>query len=129
MNWIRKEKRLAIYLRDGFACCYCGASVEDGVTLTLDHLTPYSAGGSNKARNLVTCCHRCNSSRGKRSWRKFAGAVARYLDHDVTVEAIAAHIKRTRQRVLHVDAARGIIAARGSFAESVRALHAAGGSR
>ncbi|KKK72946.1 hypothetical protein LCGC14_2898780, partial [marine sediment metagenome] len=33
MNWIRPEKRLAIYLRDGLACCYCGATVEDGTKL------------------------------------------------------------------------------------------------
>src|SRR5438128_11454104 len=30
MNWIRPEKRLALYLRDGLACCYCGEAVEDG---------------------------------------------------------------------------------------------------
>jgi len=36
MNWIRKEKRLAIYLRDGLACGYCGQSIEDGAKLTLD---------------------------------------------------------------------------------------------
>ena len=29
MNWLPKARRLAIYLRDGLACAYCGASVED----------------------------------------------------------------------------------------------------
>lgn len=33
MNWIRKDKRLAIYMRDGMACVYCG--------LTLDHLKKF----------------------------------------------------------------------------------------
>ena len=79
MNWIRKEKRLAIYLRDGLACAYCGESVEDGAKLTLDHLKAHNHGGSNDADNLVTCCHRCNSARGKRSWRKFS-AVKKSLD-------------------------------------------------
>ena len=58
MNWIRKEKRLAIYLRDGLACCFCGEGVEDGAKLTLDHLTPHSHGGTNGAENLATACHR-----------------------------------------------------------------------
>lgn len=38
-KWIRVERRLGIYLRDGLACVWCGASVEqDGVQLSLDHL-------------------------------------------------------------------------------------------
>ena len=64
MKWIRNEKRLAIYLRDGLACVYCAESVEDGATLTLDHLKTHFRGGSNEAGNLVTACKRCNSSRG-----------------------------------------------------------------
>jgi 5-methylcytosine-specific restriction endonuclease McrA len=67
MNWIRQEKRLAIYLRDGCACVWCGAKVEEGAQLTLDHVRCHSAGGSNAASNLVTACKRCNDSRGARS--------------------------------------------------------------
>ena len=33
-NWIRPEKRRALYLRDGLACVYCGDSLEDGARLT-----------------------------------------------------------------------------------------------
>lgn len=29
MNWIRQEKRYAIYLRDGLACVWCKATIED----------------------------------------------------------------------------------------------------
>jgi HNH endonuclease len=65
MNWIRQEKRLAIYLRDGLACVYCERSITDhNVKLTLDHLEVYRDGGSNEASNLVTCCSYCNSIRG-----------------------------------------------------------------
>ena len=46
-KWIRPDKRLAIYLRDGLACAYCGDSVEEGAKLSLDHLTCHSHGGSN----------------------------------------------------------------------------------
>jgi hypothetical protein len=120
MNWLRKEKRLAIYLRDGLACCYCGEAVEDGAKLTLDHLTPHSAGGTNDATNLVTACHRCNSSRGNRPVETFAAAVATYLNHDVRAEAILAHIEQTRTRSLDVAAAKALIARRGGFVQALR---------
>lgn len=120
MNWLRIEKRLALYARDGFACCYCGAGVEDEVKLTLDHLTPYSKGGTNSATNLVTCCSRCNSSRGNRAWRKFAGSVAGYLNHGIQAEQIIEHISRTRKRVIDVAAAKELIARRGGFTAALR---------
>ena len=63
-NWIRRDKRLAIYLRDGMACAYCGKGVDDeGTRLSLDHLVCRSHGGSNMEGNLITCCISCNSSR------------------------------------------------------------------
>lgn len=120
MNWIRPEKRLAIYLRDGLACCYCGASVEDGTQLTLDHLKPHSKGGSNHATNLVTCCQRCNSSRGNRSYSKFAASVAGYINHGATAAEILAHIARTRKRVLEVVAAKQLIERRGGFGAALK---------
>lgn len=116
MNWIRQEKRLAIYLRDGLACAYCGTHVEGGARLTLDHVVPYCKGGSNQAGNLVTACLSCNSSRGDRPVRKFAAHVAAYLGHGVTAKEIVRHIDRTRARVLPMDQARELIARRGSAA-------------
>lgn len=121
MNWIRPEKRLAIYLRDGLACSYCGARVEDGTQLTLDHLRPYTSGGSNAETNLVTCCHRCNSSRGSRSWKGFAEKVAGYLNHGVTGTAIVAHITGTRKRTLDVAAAVELMSRRGGFTAALSA--------
>ena len=79
--WIRAEKRLAIYLRDNFCCVYCGQDLkkETPQNVTLDHLTPRSQGGDNRALNLVTACRACNCSRGAREWTEYAtgGAVAR----------------------------------------------------
>ena len=115
MNWIRQERRLAIYLRDGLACVWCGQAIEDGTRLTLDHLTPHSRGGSNAATNLVTASHRCNSSRGARTVKVFAAAVSVYLDHGVTALAILAHLTVSRHRAIDVSAAKTIIARRGSF--------------
>lgn len=120
MNWIRPAKRLAIYLRDGLACVWCGATIEDGCTLTLDHLTAQSKGGSNHERNLVTCCHRCNSSRGHRSVKAFAVAVAAYLNHGTKPASILAFVKLTVTRKLDIEAAKALIARRGGFVAACR---------
>ena len=120
MNWLRPEKRLAIYLRDGLACVYCGDSVENEAKLTLDHLRPYSSGGTNNETNLVTCCLRCNSSRGKRSWKLFADATAGYLNHGLTAKTIIDHIQKTRYRALDIQLAKDMIARRGGFTQALQ---------
>lgn len=100
MNWIRQDKRLAIYIRDGFACMWCGESVEDGACLTLDHVRPHSKGGSNDESNLVTCCERCNKRRQDRLPLRFARIVAEYVGGALTAEAILADIRRNTRRSL-----------------------------
>jgi len=122
MNWIRQEKRLAIYLRDGMACAYCGHSVEDGAQLSLDHLTPHSRGGKNHEKNLVTCCSRCNSSRGNRSVRSFCRAVAEYLDHGVEAREIELHVRACARRALPLDEAKSLVSRRGSAARVLASL-------
>ena len=80
-SWIRKDKRLAIYLRDRFACAYCGRDLHgaDPATVTLDHLDAVHKAGHHTANNLVTACRSCNSSRQDKPWRKYAtgGAIQR----------------------------------------------------
>lgn len=120
MNWITPKKRLAIYLRDGLACVYCSASVEQGTKLSLDHLTPSSKGGSNKETNLVTCCSRCNSSRGDRPWRKFAGTVASYVNNGSTTETITTFVTKTTRRALPLAQAAELIASRGGFVAALK---------
>lgn len=59
-----QEKRaplIKVFERDKFKCRYCGAAVEDGVKLTIDHVYPLDKGGQNDFYNLVTACSRCNS--------------------------------------------------------------------
>jgi hypothetical protein len=120
MNWCRPATRLAIYLRDGLACAYCGATVEEGAKLTLDHVTPHSKGGTNVVTNLVTCCHRCNSARGNRSVRVFAAAVAEYLDHGVTAVEIERHVRACARRALPRAEAREMLSRRSTVAAAVR---------
>ena len=121
-KWIRQDKRLAIYLRDGMACAYCGSTVEEGASLTLDHVVPHSVGGTNHEANLVTACTRCNCSRGNRTVTAFARAVADYLDHGMSADAIVAHVAKVRRRKLdsYRSEARALIARRGSFADAMR---------
>lgn len=59
---IKKNKRDAIYERDGRACCYCGSTEE----LTIDHIIPVAWGGTNEDENLQTLCHDCNNAKGNR---------------------------------------------------------------
>lgn len=114
MNWISQSKRLAIYLRDGIACCYCGATCEDGAQLSLDHLTPYCEGGTDHESNLVTACKKCNSSRGKRPVKVFVKAVAAYINHGIDEKAILAFIRKTVKRALDMEKAKALIESRGS---------------
>jgi 5-methylcytosine-specific restriction endonuclease McrA len=55
--------RFNLFLRDGFACQYCG-SPED---LTFDHVIPRSRGGRTSWENIVTACAPCNLSKGGRT--------------------------------------------------------------
>jgi hypothetical protein len=120
MNWIRKERRLAIYLRDGLSCAWCCQTIEDGAKLTLDHIVPYSEGGTTKSDNLIVACLRCNSSRGSRSIETFAASVAGYLNHGVNPADILKHINTTRYRVVDTKAAKALIARRGGFTAACR---------
>jgi len=89
-QWIRSDKRLAIYLRDDFRCLYCLADLRDADPgdVTLDHVKPKADGGSNSERNLVTACRSCNCARQDTPVTRFAGP-----------EAIK-HIRRNTRRSL-----------------------------
>jgi 5-methylcytosine-specific restriction endonuclease McrA len=78
-QWIRTDKRLAIYLRDRFTCIYCLADLHsaDPADITLDHVRCQSAGGGNGSDNLVTACRSCNCSRQDKPLARFAGPETR----------------------------------------------------
>ena len=122
MNWIRQEKRLAIYLRDGLACCYCGLGVESGESLSLDHLKAHSKGGSNSETNLVTCCKRCNSSRSNRPVASFCNTVSAYINDGQSGPEILAHVRKCARRVLPKAEAKALISRRGSAAKALETL-------
>lgn len=120
-KWITRERRLAIYLRDGMACCYCGANIEEhGITLSLDHVLPYSQGGTNNSYNLITACQKCNSSRGDRPVEEFVNAVAGYLNQGIKADVILESIAAKLNRKLDIVEAKAIIERRGSWQEALR---------
>lgn len=122
MHWISDHKRLAIYLRDGLACCYCGNTVTSGAQLTLDHILPHSHGGSNKETNLVTCCLKCNSSRGNRSVEEFVKATAAYINHGITAKAILKHINKCVASPLDTKYAKTLVDRQGSCFKALQNL-------
>lgn len=125
MNWIRQEKRLAIYLRDGCACVWCNRSIEDkGVQLSLDHVKVVNRGGSNDATNLVTCCIDCNTSRGAKSAAAFSKIAA--LRNKTPVDVIRQRIAERTRRDLkpHLTEAKSLMARRGSALNVIQEMAA-----
>jgi 5-methylcytosine-specific restriction endonuclease McrA len=58
--------RFNVFLREGFACAYCG-SPDD---LTFDHVLPRSRGGRTTWDNIVAACSPCNLRKGGRTPRE-----------------------------------------------------------
>lgn len=96
-QWIRPEKRLAIYLRDGLRCAFCGATIEEGAVMTLDHLLASELGGSNQKKNLVTACLSCNSSKQNKTIREWFQVLR---DRGIDTEKIGQRIRRLIRKEL-----------------------------
>ena len=62
--------RRAVFNRDGYNCTYCG-DVEG--PFDLDHVIPYSKGGSHDEDNLVVACSSCNRSKGAMTLSEWIG--------------------------------------------------------
>lgn len=55
--------RFKVFMRDKFACQYCGKTPEDGIKLEADHVVAYSNGGETVLENLKTACWACNNGK------------------------------------------------------------------
>ena len=88
-RWIRQKKRWAIYMRDRFACVYCGNTQR----LSLDHYR----NRSNDASNLLTACLSCNSAKQGKSIRQWYRALR---DRGVNTNALQCRVRRALARPL-----------------------------
>ena len=59
-----KQLRKSVLIRDGYKCGYCGIELTKENT-TLDHKIPVSAGGKTTYNNLISCCRKCNYTKGQ----------------------------------------------------------------
>jgi 5-methylcytosine-specific restriction endonuclease McrA len=65
--------RFNLFLRDEFACQYCGSKGE----LTFDHVLPRARGGRTTWENVVAACSPCNIEKGSRTLRQSGLALRR----------------------------------------------------
>lgn len=61
-----RYSKLAIYLRDGGRCQYCGTKLPRKYA-TVDHILPASRGGKTSWTNVVLACFGCNTRKGNRT--------------------------------------------------------------
>lgn len=64
---ISGKVRQNVFMRDNYTCQICGRTIDDGISLHLDHIIPVSKGGSNKENNLQTLCNQCNREKHNRT--------------------------------------------------------------
>lgn len=64
---ISGKKRHAVFARDNYRCQICGATVDDGAKLHIDHILPVSKGGTNDITNLQILCEKCNLGKHNRT--------------------------------------------------------------
>ncbi len=67
-RYIPLAVRVDVLSRDGYKCIFCGRNSKE-VTLEIDHILPFSRGGSNEINNLQTLCFDCNRGKGVRELR------------------------------------------------------------
>ncbi len=64
-RYISKSTRVSVFHRDKYKCVFCGHSSQQ-VALQIDHIIPFSQGGSNQIDNLQTLCVDCNQGKSDR---------------------------------------------------------------
>lgn len=57
-----------VFKRDNYTCQYCG---NKGGILEVDHIVPFSKGGSDELSNLATSCRHCNRQKRDKSIEEF----------------------------------------------------------
>jgi len=79
--------RYNIYLRDGFACQYCGGAFQ-ARDLTFDHVVPRCRGGQTTWENIATACSDCNRRKGSLSLADCGLTLARMPERPSAAELL-----------------------------------------
>ena len=82
----KKNKIIALLLRDGRNCPYCGVKFNTIEDITLDHVVPKSLGGSDSNKNLLLSCQECNQRKGNMLLTQFIRG------YDIVVNKILASL-------------------------------------
>ncbi|MEO1672395.1 MAG: HNH endonuclease [Cyanobacteria bacterium J06631_2] len=64
-RYISKSVRVSVLHRDKYKCVFCGRDSQQ-IELQIDHIIPFSKGGSNERDNLQTLCIDCNLGKSDR---------------------------------------------------------------
>ncbi len=64
-RYIPASVRVSVLTRDNYKCRFCGRNSTQ-VQLEIDHIKPFSQGGSHEINNLQTLCIDCNRGKGSR---------------------------------------------------------------
>jgi 5-methylcytosine-specific restriction endonuclease McrA len=59
---IDQNIRWSVFIRDEYQCQRCGSRHD----LHVDHIVPWSRGGTDHPENLQTLCRKCNLKKGAR---------------------------------------------------------------
>lgn len=107
---ITPTERLAIVIRNGFVCSYCGDDLRvlPPRDVTIDHLVARKLGGRNVPENLVAACRSCNSQKRERKWRDYAPGGAQ------------TRIERIIAQPLNIDLAKAFLSGQIDTDEEVR---------
>lgn len=62
-RYLDRRIRGAVLQRDGYACQWCKRHIREANHFEIDHIIPWSAGGTNATDNLRTLCFHCNQER------------------------------------------------------------------
>src|SRR5213593_1704269 len=110
---LSQTQRFKVYERDNWTCLYCDRDLyKDRRAACLDHVIPYSCGGTNRECNLATSCKKCNALKSGRSpdqvglkWPKGLGEAFNKVNGTLTVcpstvrdRTVVADKERERER-------------------------------
>ena len=65
-QYIPPLNNTTLFARDAYLCMYCGGQFQTHA-LSRDHVTPFSMGGNDDWKNVVTACKRCNNHKAGRT--------------------------------------------------------------